>query len=260
MDINFDLYKIIKLPNGNILLKLKKDVDNTPYNLVLSDISFYQACKKNIGKINIYEPTNLTPQIINILMEQSAKIKSSDELISKINWIQDNLSAGKLNKENKTIIKDLKSQLSHYTDEIKDKIESYNKNNKTQIKKTTWQYLFIKLITSLTSDYNNFGEDFFLLKLLNQYHPEIKWDYKQIYMIETYNDIDMCMDEGERYYSLIQRLIKGDKKAFEGKEIKFFRSSFEINKANISDEIFPYIQDRIYNDGINWKDYDPINY
>jgi hypothetical protein len=60
MSINLDLYNIINLPNGNILLKLKKEIDKTQYNLVLTDISFYKACTKNIGKINIYEPTNLT--------------------------------------------------------------------------------------------------------------------------------------------------------------------------------------------------------
>lgn len=35
MNINNNLYKIIHLSNGNILLKLKKDFDETPYNLVL---------------------------------------------------------------------------------------------------------------------------------------------------------------------------------------------------------------------------------
>ena len=58
MEINLDLYNIIHLQNRNIFLKLKKDIDSTPYNLVLTDASFYRACKRNIGKINIYEPTN----------------------------------------------------------------------------------------------------------------------------------------------------------------------------------------------------------
>jgi hypothetical protein len=66
----------------------------------------------------------------------------------------------------------------------------------------------------------------------------------------------MCIEQGERYYNLVQKLIKGDKKAFDGKEIEFFPSSFEKNKKYISDEIFRYIQNDIYNDGINWKDYD----
>jgi len=33
MEIDYDLYKIIHLSNGNILLKLKNNIDNTPYNL-----------------------------------------------------------------------------------------------------------------------------------------------------------------------------------------------------------------------------------
>ena len=53
MEINLDLYNAIHLPNGDILLKLKKDIDKTQYNLVLTNISFYKACEKNIGKINI---------------------------------------------------------------------------------------------------------------------------------------------------------------------------------------------------------------
>ena len=52
MEINFDLYNIIHLQNGNILLELKKSVE-TEYNLVLTDTSFYSAFEKNIGKINI---------------------------------------------------------------------------------------------------------------------------------------------------------------------------------------------------------------
>ena len=71
MSINLDLYNIINLPNGNILLKLKKEIDNTQYNLVLTDISFYKACKKNIGILNIYEPTNLTPQLLKIIIDET---------------------------------------------------------------------------------------------------------------------------------------------------------------------------------------------
>lgn len=37
---------MINLPNGNILLKLKKDIDNTLYNLILTNVSFYKVCKK----------------------------------------------------------------------------------------------------------------------------------------------------------------------------------------------------------------------
>ena len=52
-------------------------------------------------------------------------------------------------------------------------------------------------------------------------------------------------------------LLKGDKKAFNGKEIKFFPSSYEEQKMNTSDEIFSHIKYDLYDDGINWKDYDP---
>ena len=68
MEINLNLYRVIYLANGNILLKMKKDIDETPYNLVLNDISFYIACRKNIGKNNIYEPTNLTNQLLKIII------------------------------------------------------------------------------------------------------------------------------------------------------------------------------------------------
>ena len=61
MEINLDMYNIIHLRNGNILLELRKAIE-TEYNLVLTDTSFYKACEKNIGKINIYEPTTLTPK------------------------------------------------------------------------------------------------------------------------------------------------------------------------------------------------------
>ena len=63
MEINLDLYNIIHLQNGNILLELKKSIE-TEYNLILTDTSFYSACEKNIGKINIYEPTTLTPILL----------------------------------------------------------------------------------------------------------------------------------------------------------------------------------------------------
>jgi len=89
MSINLDLYNIINLPNGNILLKLKKEIDKTQYNLVLTDISFYKACTKNIGKINIYEPTNLTFLLLKTIIDEAEKIKSQDDLFVKINWIQE---------------------------------------------------------------------------------------------------------------------------------------------------------------------------
>jgi hypothetical protein len=41
------------------LLEVKKAVE-TEYNFVLTDTSFYKGFEKSIGKINIYELTNLT--------------------------------------------------------------------------------------------------------------------------------------------------------------------------------------------------------
>ena len=264
MNINLDLYKIINLPNGNILLKLKKDIDYTPYKLVLTDISFYEACNKNIGKINIYEPTNLTPLLLKIIVDEVEKIKSQDDFFTKIKWIEENISAVELNKINEEYINKFKSYIQNYTNDIKKKLEHYLKENKINkkksvIKKQTWIYLFLKIITGLSNHYLCFGEEFFLLKLLYKYFPEIKFDYEQIYIIETYNDIDMCKEQGERYFNLVKMLIKGDKKAFNGKEIEFFPSSYEKNKMSISDEIFNHIRYDIYNDGINWKDYEITN-
>jgi len=267
MNINLDLYKIIHLPNGNILLKLKKDIDDKLYNLVLTDVSFYKACTKNIGKINIYEPTNLTFLLLKTIIDEAEKIKSQDDLFTKIIWIHENIST---TDENEEYINKFKTNILEYSKEIKKKIEHYIKENKENkdnkinnkksvIKKQTWIYLFVKIITGLSNHYLCFGDEFFLLKLLYKYFPEIKFDYQQIYNIETCNDIDMCIEQGERYFNLVNSLIKGDKKAFNGKEIEFFPSSYEKNKMSISDEIFSHIQYDIYNDGINWKDYDITN-
>lgn len=77
MEINFDLQ------NGNILLELKKAFEKE-YNLILTDTSFYSACEKNIGKINIYEPTTLTPKLLKIIMDEGIKMESWDELLEKI--------------------------------------------------------------------------------------------------------------------------------------------------------------------------------
>jgi hypothetical protein len=110
----------------------------------------------------------------------------------------------------------------------------------------------------LKRHYTSFGEEFFLLKLLHQYFPDIKWDYEQIYIFETRNDIDTeCSEQGGRFHELVTRLCKGDKTAFDGKEIEFFPNSFERNKMNISQEIFSCIQHNLDNDGVNWKDYEP---
>ena len=260
MSINLDLYNIINLPNGNILLKLKKEIDNTQYNLVLTDISFYKACTKNIGKINIYEPTNLTPQLLKIIVDEAAKIKSQDDYYDKIKWLEENISTTEQNKENEEYINKFKTNILEYTKEIKNRIEHYITDTKTKIKKQIWIYLFVKIVVQMSEHYiQRFFEEFFLLKLLNQYYPKIKFDYEQIYMIETYSDIDMCKENGGRYYSLVQMLIKGDKKAFNGKEIKFFPSSYEEQQMNTSNEIFSYIKYDLYDDGVNWKDYDSID-
>lgn len=250
MEINLDLYNIIHLRNGNILLKLKKDIDSTPYNLVLTDASFYRACKRNIGKINIYEPTNLTKQLLKIIVDEATKMKTIANFIDKLRWIKENISPSESTDK-------IKSDLESYTNIIVDKVDSYVRNVKTKIKNSTLVYLFVSIISNMSENYLTFGQEFFLLKLLNQYFPDIKWDYKQIYMIETRDDIDMCKEEGGRYYGLVQRLAQGDKKAFNGNEIDFFPSSFERNRQSISGEIFTHIQDDIYDDGYNWKDYDP---
>ena len=262
MEINLNLYKIVHLPNGNILLKLRKDVDETPYNLVLTDISFYRACKKNISKINIYEPTNLTKQLLKIIIDETAKMKTIDNLVERVRWIQENLSTTEITKENVDYINQLKSNIESYKNIMLDKVDSYATNIKTKIKTSTLAYLFTNIIAQVSENYLTFGQEFFLLKLLNQYFPDIKWDYEQIYTIETYDDIDMCEEEGGRHYDLVQRLCQGDKTAFDGKEIELFPSSFERNKFSISEDIFSCIQDDIYNDGNNWKDYDPtdVNY
>ena len=257
MDINLNLYNILQLPNGNILLKLRKDIDETSYHLVLTDVSFYIACQKNIGKINIYEPSSLTKQLLKIIIDETIEIKSCDNLFDKLKWIKENISTIKLDNENGKYINNMKLKIISYTNDIKKKLEYYYKNNKTEIKNSTWTYIFVKIIVELSGHNYGFGEEFFLLKLLNQYFAEIKWDYNQIYIFETDDDIDMCAEMGQRYYSLVQRLCQGDKKVFDGKEIEFFPSSFEKNKMSISDEIFNCIQNDIYDDGINWKDYDP---
>jgi len=230
MEINFDLYKMISLPNGNILLKLKNDVDNTPYNLDLSDSSFYKACNKNIGKNNIYEPSNLTPQLVKILMNKTSKIKSMKNYLTSIKWLQDNVP------------EELKSRMMEQSNEIKNKIDYYVKNIKTKLKSSTLRYLYIKIICILSGHYYGFGEEFFLLKLLNKYYPDIRWDYKQIYLIETNDDMRMCDDNGSRYCSLVNSLISGDKKAFNGIEIEFFEDTYKVNKHNFSDEIFQQIK------------------
>ena len=205
MNINLDLYKIIHLPNGNILLKLKRDIDNTLYNLVITDISFYKACTKNIGKINIYEPTNLTFLLLKTIIDEAEKIKSQDDLFAKVKWIQENIST---TEENEEYINKFKTNILEYSKEIKNKIDHYIKENKTNnkksvIKKQTWIYLFVKIITGLSNHYLCLGDEFFLLKLLYKYFSEIKFDYQQIYNIETYNDIDMCIEQGERYFNLV---------------------------------------------------------
>jgi len=67
----------------------------------------------------------------------------------------------------------------------------------------------------------------------------------------------MCKENGGRYYNLVQMLINGDKQAFNGKEINFFPSSYEEQQMNTSEEIFSHIKYNLYDDGINWKDYEP---
>ena len=222
-------------------------------NLVLSDISFYKVCNKNIGKINIYEPSNLTHQLLQIIVDEAKQISSQDDYYNKLKWLEKNISNKKENEEN-----EIKFIIQYYTKEIKKKLDHYNKSTKTKIKKQTWIYLFVKIIAQISDNYTKtYFEEFFLLKLLYQYCPEIEFDYEQIYMIETCSDIDMCKENGGRYYNLVQMLINGDKKAFNGKEINFFPSSYEEQQMNTSEEIFSHIKYNLYDDGINWKDYEP---
>jgi len=250
MEINLDLYNIIHLQNGNILLELKKSIERE-YNLDLTDTSFYSTCEKNIGKINIYEPTTLTPKLLKIIMDNGLKIESWDEFLEKIGWIQENMSATDLSER-------YKSYIDFYMEEIEVRIDYFMKNNESKIESTTLAYLFTKLIAQISGHYTSFGDEFFLLKLINQYFPDIKWDYEQIYIFETRNDIDTeCSEQGGQFHELVSRLCKGDKTAFDGKEIEFFQSSFEKNKMNISQEIFSCIQHDLDNDGVNWKDYEP---
>lgn len=257
MEINLDLYNIIHLRNGNILLELKKAIE-AEYNLVLTDISFYCACQKNIGKINIYEPTTLTPKLLKIIMDECAKMESWDEFQEKINWIQENISATELTKTNKEFVGRYKSYIDFYMEEIEERFDYFQKNGESKLKSTTLAYLFTKIIAQISGHYTIFGEEFFLLKLFDEYFPDIEWDYEQIYVFETRNDIDNeCSEQGERFHDLVRRLCRGDKTAFDGNEIEFFPSSFERNKMNISREIFSYIECDLDNDGNNWKDYEP---
>lgn len=128
MEINLELYKVIPLPNGNIFLKLKKDIDSTPYNLVLTDASFYKACKRNIAKINIYEPTNLTKQLLKIIVDEATKMKTIANLIDKIRWIKENMSPSESTDE-------LKSDFESYTNIMVDKVNSYVRNIKKKNQK-----------------------------------------------------------------------------------------------------------------------------
>jgi hypothetical protein len=176
-------------------------------------------------------------------MNKTNKIKSMKNYLTSIKWLEDNVPT------------ELKSNMMEQSNDIKNKIDNYVKNNKTKLKSSTLRYLYIKIIGILSEHYSNFGEEFFLLKLLYKYYPNIKWDYKQIYLIETNNDIEMCQENGDRYYSLIKSLINGDKKAFDGMEIEFFENTYEVTKHDFSDEIFQHIKYDLYNSK-NFKDYD----
>jgi hypothetical protein len=259
MKIDPYAYKVIHLSNGNILLRLKKDIDNRPYNLVITDISFYKACKNNMEKIHMYQPTNLTKQLLKIIIDETMDITTIDNLYEKINWIQENLTSHELDLNKFSLIKKMKCDLVNIYINIKINIEFYNKNNELKLQTSTLVYVFIKFIAELSGHNYGFGEEFFLLKLIHQYFPDIIFDYSQIYNLETKNDLDMCKEKGSHYYNLVISLCQGDKKAFLGNEIEFFPSSFERNKMSISEEIFSCIEDDIYDDGINYKNYEPTD-
>jgi len=86
--------------------------------LVLTDASFYKACKKNIGKINIYEPTNLTEQLLKIIIDETNEMKSMDNFIERVEWISKNLTTTEIGQENVDYVNQLKYDIDSYLNEI----------------------------------------------------------------------------------------------------------------------------------------------
>ena len=84
--------------------------------------------------------------------------------------------------------------------------------------------MFIGCYGHISGQYKYYSGVFFLLKMLKQYYPESKWNYKEIFLIKTENNLTECNQEGESFYKLIQRLVNGDETVFNGKEIRFSKN------------------------------------
>ena len=184
--------------------------------------------------------------VIKTVLLLSNKNELLEKFSAKIKQIKENILSNEI--------------IDFYMKNIMERLEYFMEKSKSKIKSTTLAYLFTKIIAQISGHYRSFGEEFFLLKLLNQYFPDIKWDYKQIYIFETRDDIDNeCSEKGGRFHELVKKLCKGDKTAFDGKEIEFFPSSFEETKMSVSSEIFQCIQNDIVDDGNNYKNYEQFN-
>lgn len=262
MDIDINLYNITRLDNGIIILKPKKIIDNTKYNLEITSLDFYEACKKNASKINIYEPTNLTNQIVEILYENVKKIKTYEELFMNLEKLKLALNLEIDNKFKKPDGTNKKEQIEFCIYNLKNKINNYLKENNLKadtINKLTWGFLFVQTILNFGSLNFEESEIFFLLKLFHKYYPRIKWNYREIVLIEFYSDFDLIKECGEKFNQIIIELVKGNKNVFNGTEINFFMSKLECDKQKLPQEYFPEIQNYLYYGPDEIKSHDNYN-
>jgi hypothetical protein len=207
-------------------------------NILLS--SFINDIVYNININCIYSPTKKTKEIIETLYNTSIGINTFNELTNILQWIGYNLILDNQidildNSINILDIYDVnkikydmyREYIINYLKNIKREIKTYTEklNLKVdEIEKSTYRFMFIGCYGYISGQYKYYSGVFFLLKMLKQYYPESKWNYKEIFLIKTENNLKECNQEGKSFYKLIQRLVNGDETVFNGKEIRFSKN------------------------------------
>ena len=182
------------------------------YKNILSS-SFINDIVYNINIDCIYSPTKKTKEIIETLYNTSIGINSFNELTNILQWIGYNLILDNQidildNSINILDIYDVnkikydmyREYIINYLKNIKREIKTYTEklNLKVdEIEKSTYRFMFIGCYGHISGQYKYYSGVFFLLKMLKQYYPESKWNYKEIFLIKTENNLTECNQEGE---------------------------------------------------------------
>lgn len=204
----------------NPIMSLKQNF--TYYNKYLinsfkkiNTLSFIVDCAYNFKIRHIDEPNQKTKEIMKTLYDASYGVSTLDDLKNILKWISYNLIDDKPNNVLNFSFDKYKNNILDFLIGVENDIRISKQRSNFEINdSSTFRFLFIECFGCITGQFLIWDGLFYLLKMIKKFYPESKWNYKEIFILRTCDNLNNLKEDGESFHKLILRLINNDETVF----------------------------------------------